>query len=182
MRLDPTPILTPESIALRTRELAAQIMADYQHAPPTLVIVLKGALFFGADIARNLPPETQIEFIRAKSYEQTRSTGTVHFPIEPEQTLRNRHALIIEDVLDTGRTLGEIVLRLQQIGAASVKTCVLLDKQPCHPPEIKADYTGFPIGDDFVVGYGLDFDEHYRTLPGIHLMLPEDTNPDQALR
>ena len=154
-------------------EGSEELDVDYAGTPLTLVVVLKGAAWFGADLARHLPHDTTVEFIRAKSYAGDRSTGTVAFSMLAEAPLAGRNVLVVEDILDTGRTLSAVVERLGAQRPNSLRVCTLLDKPARRALEISADYVGFTIPDRFVVGYGLDYNEAYRALPAIYTLSPE---------
>lgn len=173
MRLDVQPMISAETIAAHVALLASRICEDYAGKCITLLIVLKGGAWFGADLARALPPDTRVEFIRAKSYVADSSSGEVRFLVEPEATLRGRDVLIVEDILDTGNTLAAILNRVAAFAPASLRVCALLDKPARRRVPVQADYVGFEIPDAFVVGYGLDYDEAYRTLPAIYRLVPE---------
>lgn len=173
MRLSDAPLFSEEQIARRVEALAAQIATDYAAQSLTLLIVLKGAAWFGADLVRRLPGDTLVEFIRAKSYAGDTSTGEVRFPLVPEVSLAGRHVLLIEDILDTGRTLDAVTRLVEAQAPASLRACALLDKPSRRVFPARAHYVGFEVPDQFVVGYGLDHDEHYRTLPAIYTLLPD---------
>ena len=173
MQLSVEPLITQEAIAARVAELGAALRADHAAAPITLLVVLKGAAWFGADLVRHLPHDTVVEFVRAKSYAGTESRGAVEFTVLPEQSLAGRQVVIVEDILDTGRTLHATRELVVQHRPRSVKICTLLDKPARRVIEIGADYVGFAIPDHFVVGYGLDYNEEYRALPAIYTLLPE---------
>jgi len=174
MRLDMRPLYSAATIAERVAELATRLREDYADRTITLLVVLKGGAWFGADLARTLPPDTRVEFIRAKSYVADASSGEVRFLVEPEPAaLHGRDVVIVEDILDTGHTLDAILKRVEVLAPASLGVCTLLDKPTRRRVAVEAGYVGFTIPDEFVVGYGLDYDEAYRTLPGIYRLVPE---------
>jgi len=174
VRLSETPLYHAVEISAAVEKLAAAIRGTYQDTPFTVVVVLKGAAWFGADLVRHLPPSTTVEFMRAKSYVGDRSAGPPTFPLFPESGLEGQHVLIVEDILDTGRTLAAARERIEGVGPASLRSCVLLDKPIRREVAVEADFHGFQIEDDhFVVGYGLDYNEQYRALPAIYRLLPE---------
>ena len=167
------PLLSAPVIAERVALLASRLREDYAGRAITLLVVLKGGAWFAADLARALPPDTRVEFIRAKSYAGDTSHGEVRFLIEPDAALQGREVIVVEDVLDTGATLDAILKRVQVLAPASLRVCALLDKPSRRRVAVQADYIGFVIPDEFVVGYGLDYDEAYRTLPAIYRLVPE---------
>lgn len=176
MRIDPEPLLTAEQIAVRVRELAAEIRRDLAGTRPLVLGVLKGAAFFTADLARALDMDAEVDFIRARSYAGTSSSGRVDvFDLE-RLALKDRTVLLVEDIVDTGATLLALLERLEAEGAGSVYVCVLLDKPFRRAVPVTPRYVGFTIADHFVVGYGLDYNEAYRTLPDIHRIAGEQSS------
>jgi len=174
MNLNKTPLLTAQEIQRRVGELAQAIDADYAERVGEnslrLVVVLKGGIVFAADLIRCLATPLTIDFVRARSYEGTQSTGNVELSHLPDQPVAGAHVLVVEDILDTGRTTAAILERLRADGPASLAVCVLLDKPARRKLDVLAEYVGFTIEDHFVVGYGLDVQEHARQLPGIHVL------------
>ena len=153
-------------INTRIRELAAQIDADYAGESVTLLCTLKGAVFFACELAKRITIPVFMEFIQTASYEGTQSTGTVSMKLDiPEEDVAGKHIIIIEDVIDTGRTLSVVREMMLKRNPASLKVCSLLDKHECRVVPFEGDYVGFTIGNEFVVGYGLDVDQKYRNLP-----------------
>ncbi|MBM3290901.1 MAG: hypoxanthine phosphoribosyltransferase, partial [Candidatus Hydrogenedentes bacterium] len=130
--------------------------------------VLKGGLLFAADLVRAIGVPLTIDYVRAKSYDGDRSQGHVELKVLPEQPLEGKHVLFVEDILDTGRTTAAVLDIARAANAASVALCALLDKPSRRTAPVCADYVGFTIGDDFVVGYGLDYNERYRELPAVY--------------
>ncbi len=173
MRLSEEPLFHAAEIAAKVAELAASISQSYEDTPFTVVVVLKGAAWFGADLVRHLPPSTTVEFMRAKSYVGMQSAGPPAFSLFPESGIVGQHVLIVEDILDTGHTLHAARARIVGEGPASVRTCVLLDKPARREIKVDVEFRGFEIPDHFVVGYGLDYNEQYRALPAIYRLLPE---------
>ena len=159
-------LLSEDVINTRIRELAAQIDADYAGESVTLLCTLKGAVFFACELAKRITIPVFMEFIQTASYEGTQSTGTVSMKLDiPEEDVAGKHIIIIEDVIDTGRTLSVVKEMMLKRNPASLKVCTLLDKHECRVVPFEGDYIGFTIGNEFVVGYGLDIDQKYRNLP-----------------
>ena len=159
-------LLSEDVINVRIRELAAQIDADYAGESVTLLCTLKGAVFFACELAKRITIPVFMEFIQTASYEGTQSTGTVSMKLDiPEEDVAGKHLIIIEDVIDTGRTLSVVKEMMLKRNPASLKVCSLLDKHECRVVPFEGDYVGFTIGNEFVVGYGLDVDQKYRNLP-----------------
>jgi hypoxanthine phosphoribosyltransferase len=172
MPLQPEPLYTAQAIYERVQELAQEIRAAYSHAPPLCLITLKGALHFGSDLTRAMALSSETDFIRARSYADTDSTGDVQLLYTPTATLRDRHVLLIEDIMDTGQTAAALVAWLDGQGVASCQIVSLLDKPSRREVDIAPDFTGFSIDDHFVVGYGMDYNERYRELPDIRIWEP----------
>jgi hypoxanthine phosphoribosyltransferase len=164
-----------QTILRRLDELAAHITADYAGRDLTVIAVLNGSLFFMADLLRRIQLPLRLDSLSVSSYHGgTQSTGLVTFDQTSLPDVEGRHVLILDDILDTGLTLNAIRDRLlAEASPASVRICVLLRKEKPRARELEADYVGFDIGDEFVVGYGLDFDERYRNLPFIGVLKPE---------
>ena len=167
-------LLGEAEIQRRVEELAAQIDADYPESEgPLLVVgVLTGAFIFTADLARRLRRRHVVDFIAVSSYQGGQTSGNVRLMMDTRQNMEGRHVLVVEDILDSGYTLDFLVRSFRQRNPLSVRTAVLLDKPERHVLPLKVDYLGFSIPDVWVVGYGLDYDEQYRTLPFIAEMRP----------
>jgi len=161
--------LIPEAeLERRVAELAAQIDADYPaDADLVLIGVLKGGVFFCTDLAKRLKTPLCIDFFQTSSYGSGKTAGEIRIKRDIELAIRGRDVLLVEDIVDTGWTLRTILDLFRFRGARSVKLCALLDKHEARETEVPIDYCGFKIGREFVVGYGLDFDERYRNLPYI---------------
>ena len=165
-------LLSRGAIAARVKELAIQISHDYAGKDLLLVGVLKGGFVFLADLIRALEIPVQVEFIRLASYGQgASSAGQVRVTLDLDAPIAGQHVLIVEDLLDTGLTLGFLLERLQARQPASLKLCILLNKCIRRVYEITPDYTGFDVPDGFVVGYGIDYAERYRYLPDIYTLV-----------
>ncbi len=160
------------TILARADELAARITADYAGKELTVIAVLNGALMFTADLMRRIPLPLQLDCLSVASYHGgTESSGVVTFDQLTLPDIAGRHILIIDDILDSGRTLHAIREKLRTEAApASIRICVLLKKLKPRAQPVEAEYVGFDIGDEFVVGYGLDYAERYRNLPFIGVL------------
>ena len=167
-------LVTKEEIAARIREVGQKITRDYAGKEPVLVCILKGAVIFFSDLAREIDLPLTMEFMAISSYgSATKSTGVVRVLKDLDNDILNRDVIIVEDIVDSGVTLNYIRSMLMHRGAASLKIVSLLDKpERRRVPDLKVDYTCFDIPDEFVVGYGLDFDQRYRNLPDIGVLKP----------
>lgn len=163
-------LISVDEIKEKVSELGAKITEDYKGKEIILIGVLKGAFIFLSDLARAINLPCQIEFMQAQSYSGVTSTGIVNITKDIEIDIKGKHVIVVEDILDTGRTLYAICETLRAKEAASVKVCTFLDKPARRVVDIKADYSCYEIPDNFVVGYGLDYDEKYRNLPFIGLV------------
>ena len=168
-------LLTEEQIQNRIRELGETLTAEYAGKDPVIVGVLKGVVVFYADMIRQIKVPCQMDFMWISSYSGTHSTGSMQVRRDVSADIKGRHVLILEDIFDTGNSLDFTYKHLMSKEPASLKICTLLDKPDRRKPGItlQADYTGFTIPNEFVVGYGLDFDEHYRNLPYVGVLKPE---------
>lgn len=164
-------LIPEEQIRARIKELGAEITRDYAGRNPLLIGVLKGACFFLSDLMRAIDTRVGIEFMAISSYgSSTRTSGEVRIMKDLDVPIEGRDILVVEDIVDTGLTLSYLLSNLESRGAASVKLAALLDKFERRQKEVKIDYLGFQIPDEFVVGYGLDFAERYRNLPFIAVL------------
>ena len=172
----PVVLISEEEIQTRVAELAEQVSADYADADEIVLIgVLKGAFIFLADLARRLTIPRTIEFIAVSSYGSgSKSTGAVRLVMDVRGSIEGKHVLVVEDIVDTGHTLKYLIGILHSHGPASIKTAALVRKAERAEVEVDVDYLGFDIGDDWVVGYGLDYAEQNRTLPYIGVVSPDD--------
>jgi len=167
-------LIAEQVIEKRLDAMAAEIESDFPGEVIVVVVLLKGALVFAADLLRRLPRMLEIECLNVASYHGgTESSGRVDFLDQRLPDVLGRRVLVLDDILDTGRTLAAVVERLTAEGAAEVKTGVLLAKDKARAAEVAADYVGFAIGDEFVVGYGLDYRGRYRNLPYVGVLRPE---------
>ena len=168
-------LLTQEQIQHRIDELGEILSRDYAGKDPVIVGVLKGVVVFYADMIRRLTVPCQMDFMWISSYVGTNSSGTMQVRQDITSDIRGRHVLILEDIYDTGSSLDFTYRHLLEKNPASLKICTLLDKPERRKAGItlQTDYTGFTIPNAFVVGYGLDYNEHYRNLPYIGILKPE---------
>lgn len=167
-------LITSEQIQGRVNELGVKISQDYRDKCPVLVGVLKGVLFFMADLLRVITIPTEVDFLAVSSYSaQARNEGVVRLVKDLELPINHRHVLFVEDVIDTGLTLNYLLRSLREREPASLEVCVLFNKPGRRLIDIPLKYKGFDLPDRFVVGYGLDHDEKYRNLPFIGLLKPE---------
>ena len=167
-------LLTDEQIRQRIKTIAREIKAVYGDGEFTIISLINGAVMFTADLMREIDNPVRLDCIRVSSYGlKTKSIGTPQVIHSLTLDIAKRDVLIIDDILDTGKTLKLVRDLVLDLKPASVRTCVLLDKKPRREVNIEADFVGFEIPDKFVVGYGLDFAERYRNLPGIGVLKPE---------
>lgn len=168
-------LLTEEQIQNRISELGEMLTAEYADKNPVIVGVLKGVVVFYADMIRKIRVPCQIDFMWLSSYAGTSSTGNLMVRQDISADIRGRHVLILEDIFDTGTSLDFTVRHLLEKGPASLKICTFLDKPERRRPSItlQADYVGFTVPNEFVVGYGLDYNERYRNLPYVGVLKPE---------
>jgi len=168
-------LLTEAEIQARIRELGEELTREYADKDPVIVGVLKGVVVFYADMIRHIKVPCQMDFMWISSYAGTSSTGTMQVKRDVSADIKGRHVLILEDIFDTGNSLDYTYRHLMSKEPASLKICTLLDKPERRKPGItlKADWTGFTIPNEFVVGFGLDYNEHYRNLPYIGILKPE---------
>ena len=172
-------IVSEEEIATKLDQMAEQIRLDYQGQELLLVGVLKGAVMVMADLARRMPPHVEMDWMAVSSYGSgTRSSGVVRILKDLDADLTGRHVLIVEDIMDTGMTLSWLLGNLRSRGAASVEVAALLRKPDAASVEVEVKYLGFDIPNEFVVGYGLDFAEKYRTLPFVAVLSPHVYSED----
>jgi hypoxanthine phosphoribosyltransferase len=176
MRDDIAKVLIPErELQARVGELGRAINATYTEADrPLLVCVLKGAFMFLADLTRHLEMRHEVDFMEISSYGAgTASSGVVRILLDLECNIEGRHVLVVEDIIDTGRTLDYITRNLRTRGPASLRVCTLLSKPSRREIDVTLDFVGFEVPNEFVVGYGLDFAEEYRNLPFIGVLREE---------
>jgi hypoxanthine phosphoribosyltransferase len=170
-------LITEDEIAERVRSLAQELARDFAGHELVVVAVLNGTVLFLADLIRHLSLPMRLDFIGISSYGLGTESGEMVFTKELRLDVRGRDVLLVDDILDTGRTLGRVLAKLRELKPRDLKTCVLLQKAARRVEKVQADYVGFSIPDQFVVGYGLDFAERYRNLPFIGVLHPHIFEP-----
>lgn len=163
-----TPYLTAKQIDEQVRRLGAEINKDYENKSPLFIAILNGSFMFASDLFKELTIEAEICFIKLASYKGTKSTGQVITSIGLDATLKGRHVIIIEDIVDTGKTLHEFLPQLENQQPASLKIAALLHKPEALAHPVTIDYLGFNVPDKFLLGYGLDYDGFARNLKEIY--------------
>lgn len=167
-------LVSEEEIAKKVEELAKKITEDYKGQDLLLVGILKGSVIFMSALAQKIELPLQMDFMAVSSYgKSSTSTGEVRINKDLDFSVEDRNLLIIEDIIDTGYTLGYLIDNLKKRGAKSIKVCTLLDKPDRRKVDIDVDYLGFVIPDEFIVGYGLDYAEQYRNLPYVAALKEE---------
>lgn len=167
-------LLTKEQLQEKVEELGKIVSEEYKGLNPVCICVLKGAVPFMADLIREMTIPIEVDFMAVSSYgKSTTSSGVVRIIKDLEASIEGRHVLIVEDIIDSGLTLGYLVDMLKGRNAASVKIITMLDKPERRKVDLRPDYSGFTIPDAFVVGYGLDYAEKYRNLPYIGILKKE---------
>lgn len=166
-------LITEEQLARRVRSLSREIQRDFTGREMVVVSLLTGTVMFLADLIRNLSLPLHLDFMGVSSYGAGTESGELVFTKELRLGVRGRDVLLVDDILDTGKTLSRVLAKLRVLKPRRIKTCVLLNKQARRVERIQADYVGFEIPDYFVVGYGLDFAERYRNLPFVGVLRPE---------
>lgn len=173
-------LVTEAAIKRRIKKLGQEIAETYGDEEITVIAIINGAVPFTADLMREIPNPIRLDCIRVSSYRnETKSIGKPQLVHSLTLDVTNRHVLLMDDILDTGKTLAMVVGMLKKLNPASVKTCVLLDKKGRREVPFEAEHVGFEIPDKFVVGYGLDFAERYRNLPCIGVLKPHLQNPPE---
>ena len=167
-------LVSEEDIKKRVKELAEQINKDYKDKSPIFVGILNGCYVFMADLLRELKIDTEVDFVKIRSYESDSSTGTIKFRKDISADINNRHIIIVEDIIDSGFTINFLVNRLKGSGPKSVAVASILFKKEIAKIDFEVDYVGFEIPPEFVVGYGLDYDEKYRNLKDVMVLEPKD--------
>jgi hypoxanthine phosphoribosyltransferase len=169
-------LVQPDQLQRRVRELGQQISTDYDERNPLLIGVLKGAVFFLADLMREITVPCEVDFMAISSYgSATQSSGVVRILKDLDRAIEGRHVLIVEDIVDSGLTLQYLMRNLGARKPASLEVCALLTKPERRKVDLPTRYLGFEIPDKFAIGYGLDFAEHYRNLPYVAAL--EESSP-----
>ena len=164
-------LLSEEEVNRRISEIAAQISRDYEWKAIHMICILKGGVFFTCELAKRLTVPVSLDFMSVSSYgSATKSSGVVRIVKDLDEPLKDRDVIIIEDIVDSGRTLSYLIEMLRDRHPRSLSLCTLLDKPDRRVVPVQVDYTGFQIPDEFVVGYGLDYDQKYRNLPYIGIV------------
>ena len=164
------PFLEPAELEKRIIELARSLDADYEGKNPLFIVVLKGAFLFAAELFKHLGSACEVTFVRLSSYQSLESSGKVKQIIGLEESVQGRHVVIVEDIVDTGLTMAQLTAQLSQKGAASVEIATLLHKPDALRENVSIRYLGFTIENRFVVGFGLDYEEQGRNLPGVYVL------------
>ena len=165
-------LINDDAIARRIREMSRNIERDFKRKEMVVVSLLNGTVMFLADLIRNLSLPLRLDFIGVSSYGAGTESGDLVFTKELRLDVQGRDVLLVDDILDTGKTLYRVLGKLQALKPRRIKTCVLLNKAARRTEDVEADYVGFEIPDFFVVGYGLDFAERYRNLPFVGVLHP----------
>lgn len=164
-------LISEQDVDQRIQEMGEQISRDYEGRQIHLVCVLKGGSFFMCELAKRISVPVSLDFMSVSSYgSETKSSGVVKIVKDLDEPLTGKDVLVVEDIVDSGRTLSYLMEMLMDRNPASLSLCTLLDKPDRRVREVKVDYTGFQIPDEFVVGYGLDYDQKYRNLPYIGIV------------
>lgn len=163
-------LINEEQLDKRISEIAEQINKEFVNEDITLICVLKGGIMFMTDIAKKLKQKVEFEFIDVSSYSGTVSSGKLTINKDLETSIEGKNVILLEDIVDTGRTLSYLIEYLKEKKPATLKLCTLLDKPSRRIVDVNADYIGFTIPDAFIVGYGLDYDQKYRNLPYIGIL------------
>ena len=164
-------LLTREEVEKRIKELAKEIEKDYCGKDLLVIGLLKGSIMFMSDLIKEMDLPVMIDFMSVSSYSGTTSTGVINVLKDTDISVKDKDVLIVEDIIDTGLALSHVKKLLEDRGAKSLKICTLLDKPSRRTIEMKGDYVGFEIPDEFVVGYGLDYDQHHRNLPYVGIVV-----------
>jgi hypoxanthine phosphoribosyltransferase len=163
-------LFSSEQIQQRVQELGKQIARDYDGREPHLITIVKGSIPFISDLMRAMDTSLSLDLLGVSSYAGTLSSGEVRLTKDLDHSIEGRHVLVVEDIIDTGLTLSYVLRNLRQRAPASLKVVTFLDKPAGRGTQIEADYVGFTIPDEFVIGYGLDWNQRYRNLPYVGIL------------
>lgn len=164
-------LLSEEEVDARIKEIGEQISKDYEGKQIHMICVLKGGTFFMCELAKRITVPVSLDFMAVSSYGgDTKSSGVVKIVKDLDEAIQGKDVLVVEDIVDSGRTLSYLMEMLRDRKPASLRLCTLLDKPDRRVVQVPVDYTGFSIPDEFVVGYGLDYDQRYRNLPYIGIV------------
>lgn len=163
-------LFSEDDIKTMVSKVADRINEDYVGRKPVLVVLLKGSVIFAADLMRSLTIDCEVDFMKVSSYDGTQSTGVINIISDIRTDINGRNVIIVEDIVDTGNTLYKLRALLESRGPESLKICTLLDKPSGRKADVSAEYVGGLVGDEFIVGYGLDYNEKYRNLPYIGVL------------
>ena len=174
-------LVSQQELNAKIRELGQKISEDYKGLSKGealhIICVLKGGVFFTCELAKNISVPVTMDFMAVSSYgDATTSSGIVRIVKDLDESIEQKHVLIVEDIVDSGRTLSYLLENLKNRRPKSVRLCTLLDKPMCRTAAVNVDYTGFSIPDEFVVGFGLDYRQKYRNLPYIGVLKPEQSS------
>jgi len=175
MKHNVSTLISEEKLINRIKELAAQISSDYAGKDLHMICILKGGAYFMTELSKYITVPVTIDFMAVSSYgSKTVSSGIVKIIKDHDEPIEGRDVLVVEDIVDTGFTLSYLLEMLKDRKPASLRLCAMLNKPDRRIREVKIDYCGFDIPDEFVVGYGLDYDQHYRNLPYIGVIRPDE--------
>ena len=168
-------MIPEEQLNNRIAELGAQISKDYEGKEIKLICILKGSIFFTTELAKRITVPVMFDFMQVSSYgSDTKSSGLVKIKKDLDESIEGQHVIVVEDIIDSGNTLSNLVPMLELRNPADICVCTLLDKPDRREVELKVKYNGFTIPDEFVVGFGLDYDQKYRHLPYIGIYHPDE--------
>ncbi len=178
-----TTLIDKAVLKKRIKDLAQEITKNHQGEKLTLICILKGSIYFFADLSRQIDLDVELEFMRISSYRGKDSTGEITLKLDLDKPITGKNVIIVEDIIDTGKTLSYLIDHLMIQNPKSLQLCTLLDKPKSRENKnIKVDYVGFTIPDYFVVGYGLDLDEKYRNIPEIKIITGEEEKAPQLTK
>lgn len=181
MMTDKINVLIPEEeVNAKIKELGARISEDYEGKEVHLICILKGGVFFACELAKRITIPVSLDFMQVSSYgNASKSSGIVRIKKDLDDSMEGKEVIIVEDIIDSGRTLHYLIPVLEQRNPASIRLCALLNKPDRREKEVQIDYLGFDIPDKFVVGYGLDYAQKYRNLPFIGVVETEDSGEEE---